>query len=164
MAPGCGTRGEWGIERQRLKILDSRDDFGEDPRVSQARHELIPPRRRPVDLDGLLCALILVPESFSRNRFFLLFESAEVRRVRRRAARVRGVIRQLLGTGRAKAELLGEQVLDDGQVLLRFRVRDLGFERTTALSALEAAALRTALHRAGSGTLESTDRGQRGCR
>jgi hypothetical protein len=126
--------------------------------VSQARHELSRPRGATVDLDGLLCALILVPESFSRNRFFQLFEATEVRRVRRRAARVRGVIRQLLGRGRAKAELLGEQVLDDGQVLLRFRVREMGYERTTALSALEAAALRTALHRAGWGGLDGNDR------
>lgn len=107
------------------------------------------------DLDGLLCALILVPQSYSRNRFFRLFEDKEARRARRRASRVRGMIRQLLTN---KAEMLGEQVLDDGQVLLRYRIVDLAFERTTALSQLEAAALRCALHRAGKGELADHDR------
>lgn len=65
------------------------------------------------------------------------------------------MIRQLLTN---KAEMLGEQVLDDGQVLLRYRILDLAFERTTALSQLEAAALRCALHRAGKGSLSDQDR------
>jgi hypothetical protein len=119
--------------------------------------ELVAKPARPTrpDLDGLLCALILVPQSYSRNRFFRLFEDHEARRARRRASRVRGVIRQLTA---GKAEILGEQVLDDGQVLLRYRIADLAFERTTALSQLEAAALRCALHRAGVGQLEDSDR------
>jgi hypothetical protein len=71
---------------------------------------------------------------------------------------VRGILNQLLGIGRNKAELIGEQVLEDGQVLIRFRVEDLAYERTAALSALEAAALRYALHRAGAGPLEPADR------
>lgn len=111
-----------------------------------------------MDADGLLCALILVPGTFSRNRFFGLFEDPGALRIRRRASRVRGLIRQLVGSGRRRAEVLGEQVLEDGQVLLRFRVEDLAFERTTALSALEAAALRYALHQAGQGRLEDADR------
>jgi hypothetical protein len=115
-------------------------------------------RRPSPDPDALLVALVLVPETFSRNRFFRLYEDPATRRIRRRAARVRGVIRQLLGTGRAKAELLGEAVMDDGRVLLRFRVQGMSFERTTALSALEAATLRYALNRAGAGTLEEVDR------
>jgi hypothetical protein len=127
--------------------------------VSRARSQSALPSIRPADYEGLLCALILVPQSFSRNRFFDVFEDPEARRIRRRAARVRGVIRQLLGQGRRpKAELVGEQVLEDGQVLLRFRIPDLGYERTTALSALEAATFRYALHRAGSGSLEAVDR------
>ncbi|MBN2192369.1 MAG: hypothetical protein JW751_06100 [Polyangiaceae bacterium] len=111
-----------------------------------------------VDLDGLFCALVLAPASFSRNRFFGLFEVPAARRVRRRAARIRGVIRQLLGQGRSRAEVIGEQVLADGRVILRFRVEELAFVRTVALSPLEAATLRFALHRAGSGALEDGDR------
>ncbi len=111
-----------------------------------------------VDLDALLCALTLVPTAFARNRFFKLFENPAALKVRRRAARVRGIIRQLCGTGRVKAEIIGEQVLDDGQVLLRYRVEEIGFSRTAALSRLEAATLRFALYRAGTGTVAAEDR------
>lgn len=109
-------------------------------------------------MDGLLCALVLVPPSFSRNRFFGMFQEPAVNKVRRRAARVRGIIRQLLGQGRQKAELTGEAVLDDGQVLLRFRVVGMSYDRTAALTQLEAAALRYALHRAGAGALDDADK------
>jgi hypothetical protein len=114
--------------------------------------------RGAMDHDALLCALVLAPQTFSRNRFFALFQDPSLRRIRRRAARVRGILNQLLGIGRNKAELIGEQILEDGQVLIRFRVTDLAYERTAALSALEAAALRYALHRAGAGPLEAADR------
>lgn len=111
-----------------------------------------------VDLDALLCALTLVPTAFARNRFFALFENPAALKVRRRASRVRGIIRQLSGTGRVKAEIVGEQVMEDGQVLLRYRVEELGFSRTAALSRLEAATLRFALARAGAGHVEAEDR------
>lgn len=111
-----------------------------------------------VDLDALLCALTLVPTAFARNRFFKLFENPAALKVRRRASRVRGIIRQLCGTGRVKAEVIGEQVLDDGQVLLRYRVEEIGFSRTAALTRLEAATLRFALFRAGIGKIEAPDR------
>lgn len=111
-----------------------------------------------VDLDALLCALILAPNTFSRNRFFQLFEQPKARRVRRRAARVRGIIRQLAGEGTSKGVIVGEQVMADGQVLLRYHVEDLDLTRSTALTELEAAALRYALWRAGEGKLERSDR------
>jgi hypothetical protein len=107
----------------------------------------------------MLCALVLVPRAFSRNRFFRLHEGHEARRTRRRAARVRGVVRQMVGDGgRPKAEIVGEQILGDGQVLLRYRVEQLGLSRTVALSAIEASALRYALHRAGILPLDEADR------
>jgi hypothetical protein len=114
--------------------------------------------RAPIDHDALLCALVLAPQTFSRNRFFALYQDPSLRRIHRRAARVRGILYQLLGLGRPKAELTGEQVLADGQVLIRFRVGELSYERTAALSALEAAALRYALNRAGAGPLEPEER------
>ena len=110
-----------------------------------------------VDDESLLCVLVLAPTTFSRNRFFWLFEDAGRRRLRRRASRVRGIIRQLVSPER-HAEVLGERILEDGQVLLRYRVEELGFSRTAALSRLEAAALRYALHRAGRGELLDDDR------
>lgn len=111
-----------------------------------------------IDLDGLLCALVLAPRTYARNRFFDLFKQPGARKVRRRAARVRGIIRHLLADGRPQGEIVGEQVLSDGQVLLRLRVPDLSFERTTALTALEAATLRYAIHRAGHAPLDNADK------
>lgn len=99
---------------------------------------------RDVDTEALLCALVLAPRAFSRNRFFELFEVPEKRRVRRRATRVRGILRQLL----AGAEITGEVELDDGRRLLRYRMPELGLSRTAALSRLEFAALRFAHDRA----------------
>jgi hypothetical protein len=111
-----------------------------------------------VDLDALLAALILAPRTFSRNRFFWLFEKPEAARIRRRAAHIRGILRQLTGTPKPVAEIVGERVLADGQVHLRYRVEDLGYTRTAALSALEAAALRYALHRNGNAALSHEER------
>jgi len=111
-----------------------------------------------VDLDALLAALILAPRTFSRNRFFWLFERPEAAKIRRRAARIRGILRQLAGTPKPSAEIVGERVLADGQVHLRYRVEDLGYTRTAALSALEAAALRYALHRSGKSALSYEER------
>jgi hypothetical protein len=115
-------------------------------------------RNGQVDLDALLCALILAPNTFSRNKFFHLFEDPQARRVRRRATRVRGIIRQLVGDGNLRAQVIGERVMDDGQVLLRYRIEELDLARSTALSALEAAAMRFALSRAGLGGLSGEDR------
>jgi hypothetical protein len=95
------------------------------------------------DHDALLCALVIAPNAFSRNRFFELFEQPELRRLRRRAARVRGILRQLS----AGAEVTGELELADGRKLVRYRVSELGLSRTAALSPLEAAALRFSLAR-----------------
>lgn len=111
-----------------------------------------------VDLDALLCALILAPNTFSRNRFFQLFEQPKALRVRRRAARVRGIIRQLVGDGTSKGVIVGERIMNDGQVLLRYHVAELELTRSTALTELEAAALRYALWRAGEGKLDRADR------
>jgi hypothetical protein len=111
-----------------------------------------------IDPDALLCALILAPRIFPRNRYFALYEDAVARRVRRRASRVRGIIRQLVATGADQAEVTGEQVLADGRLLIRYRIERLALHRTIALSALEAAALHYALHRAGLGTLDLSDR------
>jgi len=111
-----------------------------------------------VDLDALLAALILAPRTFARNRFFTLFQNPEAAKIRRRAARVRGILRQLTGTPKPVAEIVGERVLSDGQVHLRYRVEDLGYTRTAALSSLEASALRYAMHRSGKAALSHEDR------
>jgi hypothetical protein len=111
-----------------------------------------------VNPDGLLCALVLAPDTFARNRFFGLYEDPVLRRTRRRAYHVRGILRQLLGQGKEKALLIGRFDLDDERVLLRYRVENVRLVRTTALSALESAVLSFALHRAGQGDLDPEDR------
>lgn len=111
-----------------------------------------------VDDDALLCALVLAPTSFSRNRFFGLFEQPERKRLRRRAARIRGIIRQILTPDRGRSEVVGERVLEDGRVLLRYTVADMGYSRTASLSRLEAAVLRYALSRAGRSEVPEADR------
>jgi hypothetical protein len=108
--------------------------------------------------EALLCALVLAPKTYSRNRFFGLYTDAALSRIRRRASRIRGVLRQLLGEGKPKAELLGEQDAADGQWLLKYRLPELGFSRTIAFSALEAALVRYALNRADGRPLRALDR------
>jgi hypothetical protein len=110
-----------------------------------------------VDPEALLCALVLAPRTFPRNRFFEIYEDVPTRRAWRRAARIRGMVRQLSGIGQPAAEVVGEQVMDDGRVLIRYRLKHLGFTRTTALSALEASVLRYALYRAKQAPLDSAD-------
>jgi hypothetical protein len=111
-----------------------------------------------VDDDALLCALVLAPTSFSRNRFFGLFENPERKKLRRRAARIRGIIRQLLNPERGRSEIVGERVLEDGRVLLRYTLAEMGYSRAASLSRLEAAVLRYALSRAGRSEVPETDR------
>jgi hypothetical protein len=111
-----------------------------------------------VNPEALLCALVLAPNTFARNRFFGMFEEPALRRVRRRAYHVRSILRQLLGTGKDRALITGRLELDDTRVLLRYRLDSLKLERTTALSALEFAVLNYALHRAGQGELEDEAR------
>jgi len=111
-------------------------------------------RGRTPDHDALLCALVLAPDAFSRNRFFELYEQPDVRRLRRRASRVRGILRQLT----SGAEVTGELELADGRRLLRYRVAELGLSRTAALSPLEAAALRFSIARARRSPVDPGDR------
>jgi hypothetical protein len=97
--------------------------------------------------DGLLCAMVLVPQTYARNRFFRLFDDPEYARLRNRAKTVRGLIRELLGSGARKAEVVETHVLED-RVLMRVQIAGLNYERTTALSPLEAALVNFAVHRA----------------
>jgi hypothetical protein len=111
----------------------------------------------PVDPNGLLCALVLAPNTYARNRFFPIYERPALARIRRRAARVRGIIRQLTSSGRQQAEIIGERVLED-RVLLRYEVGAMRYARTTSLAPLEAALVHYALHKARGHELDAEDR------
>jgi len=120
------------------------------------------------DLEALLCALILAPDTYARNRFFELFQSPATQRVRRRAKRVRSMVRELtepwpalgtLGESPApRATFVSEEIRENGMVVVRYRMADLEYLRTTTLEPLEAAALRYALARAGRGSASDEDK------
>lgn len=101
-----------------------------------------------LSVDGLLCALVVAPQVYARNRFYDLFEQPALRKARRRASIVRGIIRQLVGFSGRRGQIVGEQVLADGRVMIRYIVPELNFSRTTALSALEATLVRYVVARA----------------
>lgn len=120
------------------------------------------------DLEALLCALVLAPDTYARNRFFELFQSPAAQRVRRRARRVRSMIKELtepwpLASSTAEAPapravVVSDEVRDNGMILVRYRVSELDYLRTTTLEPLEAAALRYALARAGRGSVSDEDK------
>jgi hypothetical protein len=91
---------------------------------------------------------VLAPRLYARNRFFDLFRDAPAQQVRRRAAMLRGVIRQLVGHGTHRGRIVGEQVLWDDRVLLRYELPELDLVRAVSLSPLEAGLVRYALGRA----------------
>lgn len=111
-----------------------------------------------LSVDGLLCALVVAPQVYARNRFYELFEQPALRKARRRAKVVRGIIRQLVGFAGRRGQIVGEQVLADGRVLIRYIVPELNFSRTTALSSLEANLVRYVVARARHQTPDPIDR------
>jgi hypothetical protein len=92
--------------------------------------------------------LVLAPRLYARNRFFELFRGEPAQQIRRRAALIRGVIRQLVGHDGHRGRIVGEQVLWDDRVLLRYELPELRFVRAVSLSPLEAGLVRYALSRA----------------
>ena len=91
----------------------------------------------PIDLEALLVALVLVPHSYSRNRFFALYAQPAARRVRRRAARIRGLVAEVL----AALEAPGGQIElreTPTRTMLRYSRASLALRRTSYLLPLEA--------------------------
>jgi hypothetical protein len=120
--------------------------------------------RRP-DPDALFVALVIAPGTFSRNKFFEMFQAHEMQRARRRAQMVRSLIKDLTDPwphpgefpSHPKPEIEHEEERD-GQLHLRYRVDEFDFRRSAVLTSVEAAALRYALHRAGKRPLREDDR------
>jgi len=100
-----------------------------------------------VDVDALLCALVLAPRTFARNRFFSLYLWSPAKRVRSRAAELRAIVRHLAGRGRVRADLVGLEPQHGCAVVLRYRLAHLSLERTAVLDALELGLVRFALDR-----------------
>ncbi len=100
-----------------------------------------------VDPHALLAALVLVPHSYPRNRFFSLFERPGARVARRRAALLRSIIVDLLGDARG-LELTREPTSAGGRVWLRYHLEGVGVDRRTLLDETELALVKVAVDRA----------------
>jgi len=99
-----------------------------------------------VDRGALLCALVLAPTTFARNRFYSLFTESSARRTRSRAAQLRTIVRHFVHDN-PRAEL-GELVpLEDGTFLMRYAIRRLRLKRTSVLDRLELSLVRFAIAR-----------------
>lgn len=101
------------------------------------------------DLEALLVALVLAPATYSRNRFFSLYTDPEVRRVRRRASLIRGIVRHV---SRVHADAAGEVLTIEptaaGRVTLTYVVPAIGLRRTATLDPIELSLVRFAMARA----------------
>jgi hypothetical protein len=104
-----------------------------------------PGREVPIDEGALLCALVLAPGAWSRNRFYGVFEDPKARRARRRAAHVRSVIAGLRKRGPEARDRLPPAPPSGEDVELVLEMPELGAVRRTRLSALELALVRYAL-------------------
>jgi hypothetical protein len=100
-----------------------------------------------VDREALLCALVLAPFTFARNRFFALFTENWARRTRSRAAQLRTIVRHFSAQQKLRAEVRDMDVRDEGGVVLRYGVPHLSLSRTAMLEPLEIAVIRFALSR-----------------
>ena len=109
------------------------------------------------DLEALLCALVLVPDAYARNRFFGLYQKPEVQRLRRRAARLRSLVRDLVAAG-AHEGSCSETRTKDGRATFVFELPELNARRRAMLDPLEASVVHYGLARATSGDCEGDDR------
>jgi histidine triad (HIT) family protein len=100
-----------------------------------------------ISRDALLCALVLAPLTFPRNRFYSLFTHPWARRTRSRATQLRTMVRHLSAHDRWIAEVREMRPSPYGGVILRYGVPGLSLERTAMLDPLEIAVIRFALSR-----------------
>lgn len=105
--------------------------------------------------EALVIGMTLVPGLFSRNRTFALFEDPEVRRARRRASLLRGIVRHLSGAqGTIESLRIARSAAsyELSYCLPRMRVR-----RRSTLSEVELACVHYLAGRAGVAGLHATD-------
>ncbi|UQA60898.1 hypothetical protein [Polyangium aurulentum] len=100
------------------------------------------------DLEALLVALVLLPGTYSRNRFFELYTDPAARDVRKRAQLVRSIILAVTSADEARrGRILAMNEEPEGRVTLTYVVSSINLKRTTALTALEVSLVRYALAR-----------------
>jgi hypothetical protein len=111
-----------------------------------------------IDPEALLVALVLAPATYSRNRFFRLYEDPAVRRVRRRASQIRSIVRHVVRADPGAAgEVLGAEPAAGGRVALSYTVPALGLRRTALLDPIELSLVRVAMARGGRGAALPAD-------
>ncbi|MBM4357788.1 MAG: hypothetical protein FJ096_06730 [Deltaproteobacteria bacterium] len=98
------------------------------------------------DPEALLVALVLVPASYPRNRFFELFRAPEARRARRRAANLRTILDEL------QRGAIAVRVTPWGAGFeVGYALPELAAHRRVRLERLEVTLLAAVLRRAGAG-------------
>lgn len=105
--------------------------------------------------EALVVGMTLVPGLLSRNRSFNLFENPEVRRARRRATLLRGIVRQIAG---AQGEIDSLRVARvSARVELSYSLPAMKMRRQALLNDLELACVRYLAERAAVAGLRATD-------
>jgi hypothetical protein len=105
--------------------------------------------------EALVIGMTLVPSLFSRNRSFALFEDPELRRVRRRAAMLRGIVRQLSG---AQGPIESLRIARGSPGCeLSYCLPGMKMRRCASLSDVELACVHYLVGRAGVAGLRATD-------
>lgn len=100
-----------------------------------------------LDEDGLLCALVLVPSTYSRNRWFSLYQNPKMRTIRGRARMIRSLLRQLARTGS-----VGRGTRTQAGLEVEIEVPALALRRKAILGAAEEAVLAYCLSRTAPGS------------
>jgi hypothetical protein len=104
--------------------------------------------------EALVVGMALVPGLFSRNRNFALFEDPEVRRARRRAALLRGIVRQLADAQGAIESLRISR--GSAGCELSYCVPGMKMQRRASLANVEMACVHYLADREGVGGLHAT--------
>lgn len=107
----------------------------------------------PPDLEALLVALTLSPATYSRNRFYEMYTSPEVKGTRRRANQLRSVVGAFVSAGGSKGagKLVSIDPIEDGGAVIVYDVASIGMRRTVRLRSMELALVRYCVGRAGQG-------------
>jgi hypothetical protein len=112
--------------------------------------------RLPVECEALIVGMAIVPGLLSRNRSFDLFENPDVRRARRRAALVSGIVRQLAGVQGQVASVRVTRAAD-GACELSYTLPGMKMHRRASLSDVEVACVRYLAARLGVTELTPSD-------
>jgi hypothetical protein len=97
--------------------------------------------------DSLTAALVLRRTESSRNRNFAIHATRDGAAARRRAGRIRGVVRQITGVFGPARQV--EVRVETDEVVLRYSLARVALLREARISPVDLSIIRVALHRAG---------------